>query len=145
MPPASLLLASAEAAGSAERYPLDNVRMQKAVFLLTQRGPEGWRSSYGFEPYNWGPFSRLLAAELRDKTEAGELATFDAPGSRHAGYRATAVGEAEISAAWHGLTDREKNFVRTVRRYVTSKSFNDLLREVYAEYPDYATRSQFSG
>ena len=145
MPPASLLLASAEAGGTGERYPLDNVRMQKAVFLLTQRGPEGWRASYGFEPYNWGPFSRLLAAELRDKTEAGELATVNIPGNRHAGYRATATGEMQISSAWQSLSDREKNFVRTVRKYVTSRSFNDLLREVYAAYPDYATRSHFSG
>jgi len=36
-------------------------------------------------------------------------------------------------------------FIRSVRAYVTHKSFTQLLREVYAEYPEFATASQFSG
>jgi uncharacterized protein len=46
---------------------------------------------------------------------------------------------------WASMNPAETSFIRSVRSYVTSRSFTDLLREVYAEYPEFATASYFSG
>lgn len=43
-----LLLASDEARSGDEPFPLDRIRMQKAVFLLTQRGSAAWATLYRY-------------------------------------------------------------------------------------------------
>jgi len=50
-----------------------------------------------------------------------------------------------VSPSWMSGLPPEMEFIRSVRAYVTHKSFTQLLREVYAEYPEFATASQFSG
>ena len=140
-----LLASSRTTPSGAERYPLDRIRMQKAVFLLTQRGPESWRSLYAYEPYNWGPYSGQLASDVRALTDAQALTIEPVAGSSYGQYRATAESERASASVWESLPEEHKKFLRDVRRYVTSRSFQSLLREVYAAYPKFAVKSQFSG
>lgn len=140
-----LLLASEYARSTDERFPLDRIRMQKAVFLLTKRGPEKWSLLYDYQPYNWGPYSPTLVHDLEAWVRTGELAVEDYPHSRYGQYETTPAGEAEAERVWGELTPAQQDFVRSVRRFVTRRSFNRLLRDVYAAYPDYATKSQFTG
>jgi uncharacterized protein len=138
------LLTMSQIAGShGEQYPLDRIRVQKAIFLLTQRGSRQWRHLYDYRPYNWGPYSSQLASDTEILIREGLLE--DVPGAQHGRYRTTPIGESRAREAWKSLSDQEQSFLRTVRGYVTSRSFTQLLREVYAAYPDYATASQFSG
>jgi uncharacterized protein len=139
------LILSDLAAEPGEPYPLDRIRMQKAVFLLVQRGKSDWRTLYRFEPYNWGPYSSQLASDIRGLVREGLLEIEQAPGSRYGRYRTTHRGEMEARTAWEGLGTPEREFIRSVRAYVTHKSFTQLLREVYAAYPDFATASRFTG
>lgn len=139
----ALLTMSQLAAGLGEPYPLDRIRVQKAVFLLTKRGSLAWRNLYAYRPYNWGPYSSQLSSDTDALVRAGLLE--DVPGARYGQYRATPRGEALAAQAWAALSSQEQSFIRTVRAYVTSRSFTQLLREVYAAYPDFATASQFSG
>ncbi len=139
----ALLTISQLAENPGEQYPLDRIRVQKAIFLLTQRGSPAWRSLYSYYPYNWGPYSSELSSDTDALVRAGLLE--NVPGARYGQYRATPHGEARASQAWVALTAQEQSFIRTVRAYVTSRSFTQLLREIYAAYPDYATASQFSG
>lgn len=140
-----LLLASDVARSDREIYPLDRIRMQKAVFLATQRGATGWSELYRYAPYDWGPYSRDLANDLDALVFRRTLRTEQLPGSRYSTYRTTASGEERAQSIWDGLTRAQQDFVRRLRRYVTAKSFNHLLREVYAAYPEYATESRFRG
>lgn len=139
------LLASSWAAPATETFPLDRIRMQKAIFLLTQRGPAEWKPLYNYQPYNWGPYSSALANDVRHLVEAGEMTVEPVKGSSYGTYRTTDAGDAQVAPIWNGLPEEHKQFVRNVRRYVTSKSFNKLLREVYAAYPEFAVKSQFTG
>lgn len=141
----TLLLASGLAAAPEERYPLDRIRLQKAVFLLTQRGSPSWGNLYFYRPYNWGPYSSQLTADVDWLVASKLLEIEQIPWVRHGRYRTTALGEAKAIAVWAVLDAREQSFIRTVRAYVTSRSFTELLREVYAAYPQYATASQFTG
>lgn len=140
-----LLLASSGARSADEPYPLDRIRMQKAVFLLVQRGSTGWRELYEYRPYAWGPYSSGLTADLTTMSTLRLIQVEGVPGSRYGCYRTTPEGEAAARANWEALEEHERTFIQRVRAYVTNRSFTRLLREVYAEYPDFARASLFSG
>jgi hypothetical protein len=140
-----LLLASTQFARSDESEPLDRLRMQKGVFLLEQKGPADWRDLYQYRPYNWGPYSDELAADVNNLL-AGELLEREPwPERRYAGYKTTPAGEQVARAACATLTPQYADFIARVRRFVTTRSFNQLLRDVYAEFPAFAVASQFRG
>lgn len=140
-----LLLSSSVAAAPHEDFPLDRVRMQKAVFLCVKRGAKTWNGLYDYRPYNWGPYSAALTRDLGRLVGAAELAVREAPGSAHDAYVATDLGEARAADAWRELSPNEAEFIRTIRAWVTSRTFAALLRDVYAAYPEYATESRFIG
>lgn len=138
-----LILASDAVMSEDEREPLDRLRMQKGVFLLTKRGSVDWQNTYEFSPYDWGPFSRELVFDLERLVDEGFLEKERVPGHRYRRYRTTDRGDELL--AREGLTAPEKKFVERTRSFVTSRSFSELLRDVYAEYPDYAVNSRFRG
>lgn len=139
-----LLLASERFISDDESEPLDRVRTQKGVFLLEERGPTRWRHLYGFSPYDWGPFSRELAGDI-DEMLGHELRFVRFEGFRYGEFRTTSEGEEQIHDLIDALPDRTLQFVQETRRFVTTRAFSRLLREVYAAYPEYATRSRFTG
>lgn len=140
-----LMLASAPVAGDGETQPLDRIRMQKAVFIAEQRGPDGWTGLYKFQPYNWGPFSRQLSSDL-DRLQEKELLTTELGRfGRYPAFVTTALGELRAAEAWLQLPATHKGFLKDVRAFVATRSFNDLLRDVYAAFPMFAINSQFSG
>ena len=107
-----------------------------------ERGSESWRGLYSYRPYDWGPYSSQLASDLRHLTATECLD--DARQVRHYGtYRTTVLGKKLIVDC--ELSDSEEDFIRRVRAYIVSQPFNQLLRNVYAAYPEYATESKFSG
>ena len=141
----ALAMMSQLASNAGELYPLDRIRVQKAMFLLARRGSPGWRELYRYKPYNWGPYSSQLAADMDSLVRQGLVEVEEVGGSRYPRYRTTAEGEARAATVWPALQGPERDFVRSVRSYVTGRSFTQLLREVYAEYPEFATASYFSG
>jgi len=139
-----LLLCSAQAGQADGAYPLDRIRMQKAVFLLTLRGSERWNGLYPYRAYDWGPYCRELVDDLRGLAAAGHMRTSATAGSRYGRYTLTEQGQQTADQLWAQLPPDEQEFLTTVRSYVTSKEFNVLLREVYAAYPEYATESRWN-
>lgn len=118
--------------------------MQKGVFLLSMGGPAAWRGLYDFSPYNWGPYSGGLAADLDRLRADNVLRVAAVPGSRYGQYVPTSAGQHLATSLWtDDLTAEERGFLQQVRRYVTSRSFDRLLTDVYREYPEYATESLF--
>ena len=139
-----LLLASDEYAPDHEFEPLDRLRLQKGVFLLQMRGPERWRSLYKYTPWDWGPYSRELASEVVHMVESGLLEEEPIGRRRYPRYRTTPEGS-DMLAHLGDVSATELEYVRRTRSYVTSRSFSQLLREVYAAYPKYAVASRFQG
>lgn len=140
-----LLLASDTSAVREETEPLDRVRLQKGVFLLMMRGPAGWKDLYSFTPYDWGPYSFSLASIIEELVAAGYLEKEAFPGRRYLRYRTTRTGEDLLGDIASKMTGQERAFVKEVRRYVNSRPFARLLREVYKAYPEFAVNSRFSG
>jgi uncharacterized protein YwgA len=140
-----LLMASSKFVDPDESEALDRLRMQKGVFLLENRGPTEWRSLYEFEPYDWGPFSRSLIQDVNQMVVNGQMMTVRFEGFRFWEYQNTEQGELLVEDAVANLEESTVEFVRRIRNYVTHRSFSQLLKEVYAAYPDYAVRSRFTG
>lgn len=137
-----LLLTSPLAAGLDEKYPLDRVRLQKAVFILMQ-GSAAWSGAYDYRPYNWGPYSSALTNDTDQLIAQGILRVAPAPGSRYGSYTTTPAGEEAARRLWEALAAAERKFLVDVRAFVTGRSFDRLLRDVYAAYPQFATKSLF--
>lgn len=139
-----LLLCAAEAADRDGPHDLDRIRMQKAVFLLTQRGPKPWRQSYEFEPYNWGPYCRELNEDLRHLQHQNLIFLSHASGA-YGRYILTPEGQRFTNEYWRLCSEQEQHFFEDLREYVTCRDFNGLLRDVYEAYPTYAENSRWSG
>jgi uncharacterized protein YwgA len=139
-----LLLASDRFSDQNETEPLDRLRMQKGVFLLERRGRTEWNTAFEFTPYDYGPYSFDLASTVDQMVADGLLSKEPFPGRRYSRYRTTALGE-QVLDADNELSERDLSFVSRTRKYVNTRSFSRLLREVYQEYPEFAVNSRFQG
>jgi hypothetical protein len=138
-----LLLLDRGALGSSGPDELDPVRIQKGMFLLSERGPA--RGVYTFQAYDWGPFSSAIYADLASLTRQGYLAEEKVPGRTWSTYRVTARGHERAAAAAAQVGEVATSWLRQAREFLTTRSFAQLLREIYALYPDYAVNSRFGG
>jgi hypothetical protein len=138
-----LLLLDREALGASGPDELDPVRIQKGMFLLSERGPA--RGLYGFRAYDWGPFSSAIYGDLASLTQEGYLAEERVPGRTWSVYRVTARGHERASAAAGQIGEALTAWLRQAREFLTTRSFAQVLREIYALYPEYAVNSRFGG
>jgi uncharacterized protein len=140
-----LLLASPRLADPSETQPLDRIRMQKAVFLVNRNGPKTWRTLYEFEPYNWGPFCRPLQDDLRQLVAEGRMELRKTHLQQYPSYVTSGLGTDEANGIFDEIEPAPLSFLRDVRKFVTTRSFNQLLRDVYGAFPEFAAKSQFIG
>ena len=138
-----LLLLDRAALGAAGPDKLDPVRIQKGMFLLSKRGPA--RDLYDFEPYDWGPFSSDIYADLASLARQGYLTEEKVPGRTWSTYRVTARGHERAGAFAAQMRPEDIAWLRQARQFLTTRSFAQLLREIYELYPDYAVNSRFGG
>ncbi|HEX7060294.1 MAG TPA: hypothetical protein VF176_10635 [Solirubrobacterales bacterium] len=130
-----LLLLIAKGAEDAP-YPFDAIRTMKSAFVVSQRGLAEWRSLFDFQPYDYGPFDSavyrsrdsLLSQGLLERSGGYDACELTEKGQRRAGELEVELGE---NADW----------LKRIGRWASSRSFAQLLREVYAEYPQFAARS----
>jgi DNA-binding PadR family transcriptional regulator len=110
----------------------------KGAFLVDRLGPESWQELFSFRPYRFGPFDSSVYA-IRDQLVRDGLLERHGNG-RYATYSITEAGKqkaAETAAA----DERFADWLRGIGRWVTGKSFSDLLRDIYERYPEFATHS----
>jgi uncharacterized protein YwgA len=138
-----LLLLDRDVLGAQGPDELDPVRVQKGMFLLSKRGPA--RDLYDFQAYDWGPFSSAIYTDLASLTRQGYLTEERVLGRTWSTYRVTARGHERASAAATQVGDTATAWLRQAREFLTTRSFAQLLREVYSLYPDYAVNSRFGG
>jgi len=121
---------------------LEPIQVQKTLFKFAEEAgaPEGER--YEFVPYNWGPCSFAIYNDLAELREEG-LVEFQPSGRGWNMYHVTAKG-AELAQELRQRADPDTlGRLDDIRDYVTSRSFDTLLRDVYADYPKSAERSLF--
>ncbi len=121
---------------------LDPIRVQKGMFLFAMNGGVPAAERYTFEPYNWGPLSKRIYVDLEELLATGLVERVPVPGASYTRYRRTQAG----NVAAEGLataTPEPAKVLAAIGSKVRELGFNELLQYVYAQYPDYATKSLF--
>lgn len=122
-----------------EQFGMDSIRAMKGCFLVSELGRDSWNLGFDFRPYAYGPFDVRVYQYRDELLREGflELADAEAPYEQCV---LTDAGESRARAfASHLGEDAE--WVEGIGKWVSSQTFSDLLREVYARFPDYAAES----
>ena len=139
---ADVLLA---ALSHAPGHTLTPVQVQKAMFLVSQEAKKvAPRDFYTFEKYNYGPFNSAIYQDLESLAQNGLIVIDRPPDTRVRCYRLTRAGTTAAKASTQAMNPKLRQYLGTLVRWVTSLSFQDLVRAIYQKYPAYKVNSVFS-
>ena len=128
------------------RGAMSPVQVQKALFLFGQEvGGLIGTEFYTFEPYDYGPFDAAIYVDLRRMMYEGRVRVEWSPDRGWKSYMLTESGRSIVLALENDADPRLTDFLRRTVEWVTGRSFSDLLRGVYAAYPEFAVNSVFRG
>ena len=137
-----LLLALSKSPGGA----MSPVQIQKTMFLFGQgAGDSIGTVFYSFQPYDYGPFDAAIYADLRRMTSLGHVRGEWNPDQSWKTWTITAPGRYAALALENDADARLNDYLGRVVTWVRGKSFAELLRSVYAAYPEFAVNSVFRG
>ena len=116
-------------------------QLQKVAFLVGMEFPQEVPNDYYvFEKYDYGPFS-LKVYKDAEKLEEEGLVSIDI--NRTGGWK-------EYSATRHGresnldmIPQRISDFIENKMAWARQLSFQQLIRAIYREYPQYRENSVF--
>lgn len=124
---------------------LTPVQVQKIMFLMKmEAGRKVGRKFYDFEPYNYGPFCADIYRDLESLRDQG-LLEINNLGRSWSAYSITDKGRGAARDAQQHLNDKAIDYLGKVTDWVTSLTFVELLRAIYAKYPKYKKNSVFVG
>ena len=132
------LLALAAADGGA----LSPVQLQKSLFVLQKEMPAAVGTEfYQFKPYNYGPFDGAIYTDAEKLAEQNLTRIFRT--DRWSEYAATPEGIKRSNELRSQVDPKALAFLRTVVEWARSLSFSDLVRAIYAKYPEMKAKSIF--
>lgn len=123
---------------------LDPIRIMKGLFLLAQEAKSStlaYEDKYEFVPFNYGPCSFEVYRDLdylRSKCLIKQTRQ-----SAESWFRYSITEDGLRVFASLDLNVHLNKYIRILNEFVRSLSFADLLKVVYAEYPDFAVKSVF--
>jgi len=134
-----LVIASAKESG------LSPVQLQKSLFLLGKAKVPGIpQDFYPFYAYNYGPFHPAVYSDADALAQEG-LVMLAPSGQGWSTYIITVAGKAKAEEVGKKLEKVTLGYIEQLVSWVKSLSFNELLRAVYAAYPDFRANSIFQG
>ena len=135
-----LLLALSKAPGGT----MSPVQIQKALFLFGQEaGGSLGTGFYSFDPYDYGPFDSAIYVDLRRMVSLGHVRGDWSPDRNWKNFTITGRGRKVAFMLERGADARLAEFLGRIVAWVLERSFSDLLRSVYAAYPEFAVNSVF--
>lgn len=127
--------------------PFTPVQIQKAVFLVTRNLPnlvdEG--PGYDFIPYDYGPFDQSVYTDAEIMQREGRVEIIRQEGTRWNRYSASDLGVDSGKRILNALGNRERNYIVSLSQWVRAQTFEQLVKAIYAKYPEMRTNSIFRG
>lgn len=120
---------------------LEPLRIMKGMFLATRRAEGSLSQAYQFRAYDYGPFTPEIYRDLDDLITAGLVAEATVAGRSWRTYRPTEEGIAWARQRFEHLDANTAAVLSEAYGFVTSRGFLHLLRDIYAEFPEYAVKS----
>ena len=137
-----LLLALSKSPGGA----MSPVQIQKAMFLFGQgAGDSVGTGFYSFQPYDYGPFDAAIYADLRRMTSIGHVRGAWNRDRSWKTWAITGPGRRAALVLENDADARLAEYLGRIVAWVRGRSFSELLRSVYAAYPEFAANSVFRG
>jgi hypothetical protein len=126
--------------------PMTPAQIQKAMFLMSAeaRALVG-ESFYEFVPYNYGPFDAKVYHDLENLAVNGLVTTTNFAGRSWKPYAVTPFGVAEAARSKEKANKQGVAYLERVVDWVSSRTFPELVRAIYAKYPQYKANSVFTG
>ena len=127
---------------------LHPVRVQKSMFLLAE-DPDvtlGTDERYEFVPYNYGPMSKQIYADLDELVDEELIRRVPVEGQTWTMYKASPNGLLAAQRLVDDMEPRDIPIARKlfeIKRLVVGMTFADLVEYVYERFPDFETRSIF--
>lgn len=132
-----ILLAIIASAGG---KPLEPVHLQKVAFLVAQEFegelPEDY---YEFDKYRYGPFSAIIYADADLLDYWGQIEIHWH--AQHSKRKYTIVDRHVIEAL--DIPEHILNYIRKTVAWAIKMSFDELVRSIYFEFPEYRENSAF--
>lgn len=119
----------------------DQLRVMKGLFLLSQEPASPLYGQYQFEAYDYGPVDAAVYRDLDALQLAGLIHVQRSLGSTRKTYDLTDSGRLRVSELRKFVPRNQLEEIERVKRRVTSFDFDNLLRQIYSEYPDFARNS----
>ena len=129
---------------SASDEGLSPLQLQKGLFIIGQSQLNGLPLDfYAFRPYNYGPFCEEIYHDTDTLVEEGMVFNIPVAGQSWSKYVITLKGQTrgeEIKKENNiGLVE----YINDTVQWVKSLDFSELLRAIYAKYPEYRVNSVF--
>ena len=124
---------------------LSPVQLQKTLFLLGRNLPinDLGDSFYEFVPYNYGPFNVGIYQDAEGLERKGLVAISRSTERPWAQYQPTDEGLKVARRLRDQASSRAVAYLERVVAWATKLSFRDLVRAIYAEFPDFRINSVF--
>ena len=129
-------------------------RFQKMIFLMREDLKDDARvPNLGFAPFDYGPYSKTLQRDIDTLTSGGLIGEDRSDSDRTAGtvytYTITEAGSeragrllSDPGCESYGFRDAYEKLEEIKDRF-NDVSLPDLLKHVYAKYPEYAALSKY--
>lgn len=119
-------------------------QLQKSMFLLGEERREAVNEDfYEFEPYHYGPFCLDVYLDAEALEKQGLIAIHINRNGRWQEYRATDEGIGRAVALKESAEEEVVQFIRDKVAWARGMSFQELIKNIYRQYPDYRKNSVF--
>ena len=98
---------------------------------------------YNFKPYNYGPFASEIYSDAESLALEGLVCVGKSAGESWSNYHATPIGLQRTNDLRGQIKPEVAEYTKEIVRWVRSLSFDQLLAYVYANFPEYASKSIF--
>lgn len=123
---------------------LTPVQLMKSVFLIGQSGvPDLPSNFYSFFAYNYGPFNPDVYRDGEALANEGLVLEIKDASRSWSKYAITSAGLRYAENLKHQIASEFSDYIEAVVNWVKSLTFNQLLRAIYAKYPEMRENSVF--
>ncbi|MBX9722448.1 MAG: hypothetical protein K2X81_13705, partial [Candidatus Obscuribacterales bacterium] len=127
----------------AEGRALSPVQLQKAVFLMQEQA--NLPGQFVFVAYDYGPFCSEIY-RIAETLELEGLVSISVNLDRnYKTYAASSEGLTEGKRLLDDLDPGDRDFICKLVSWVGNQSFPDLVKAIYAAFPEYKKNSIFRG
>ena len=129
---------------AAKGEPLSPVQLQKALFLIARAElPDMPKPLYNFQPYHYGPFDVQVYEDAKALEQEELVARVRLPGQTWVSYCLVPAAAKRIRKLESTLSEKSQQYINEVVTWVRSLSFPELLRAIYAQFPEFRKDSVF--